>query len=133
MVIELHEKKNGKDRVTGRKILIGDKEITLRFTMPMWYRMEEEICILDDLYTMLSSQGRFAVDKLPALVAMMSGDAVTPKEVLRESDPATMKALIDEVMATVARAISMKETKYEDGSVHDETLEEIEKKGPAAD
>lgn len=132
MVIEIMEKKNGKDKVKEQKIFIGEKEIQLRFTMPMWYRMESEICILDDLYTMMHSEGRFAEDKIPALVALMSGDAVTPKEVLRETDPATMRALIDEIMAVIAQAISMKERKYDDDSVHDKTLEDIEKKGTGA-
>ena len=134
MVVEYREKdKQGKDRLKERKFFIGDKEIQLRFTMPMWYRMEEEICILDDVYTMMGSQDRFREDKIPALIAMMSGDVVTPKEVRREVDPATMKALIDEVTRVIAQAITMKEKKYDDDSVHDAVLEEIEKKEAGAD
>ena len=72
-------------------------------------------------------------DKIPALIAMMSGDAVTPKEVLRETDPATMKALIDECQNAIAKSITMREKKYDDDSVHDVVLEEIEKKEPGAD
>lgn len=129
MVIEYMEKdEHGKDRLKARKFYIGDKEITLRFTMPMWYRLEEEICILDDVYTMMGSQDRMHEDKIPALIALMSGDAVTPKEVRREIDPPTMKALIDEATRVIARAITMKEKKYEDNSVHDAVLEDIEKK-----
>lgn len=133
MVVEIREKKNGKDRTKERKIYIGEKEIRLRFTMPMWYRMEEEICVLDDLYTMMHSRERFHEDKIPALIALMSGDEVTPKEVLREIDPAAMKAVIEEIMDTVAKAVSMREKKYDDDSVHDAVLEEIEKKGARAD
>lgn len=129
MVIEYMEKdEHGKDRLKARKFFIGDKEITLRFTMPMWYRLEEEICILDDVYTMMGSQDRMHEDKIPALIALMSGDAVTPKEVRREIDPPTMKALIDETTRVIARAITMKEKKYDDNSVHDAVLEDIEKK-----
>lgn len=129
MVIEYMEKdEHGKDRLKARKFYIGDKEITLRFTMPMWYRLEEEICILDDVYTMMGSQDRMHEDKIPALIALMSGDAVTPKEVRREIDPPTMKALIDEATRVIARAITMKEKKYDDNSVHDAVLEDIEKK-----
>ena len=84
MVVEYMEKdKKGKERVKERKFFIGEKEITLKFTMPMWYRMEEEICILDDVYTIMGSKDRFQEDKIPALIALMSGDAVTPKEVRR--------------------------------------------------
>lgn len=134
MVIEYMEKdEHGKDRLKARKFFIGDKEITLRFTMPMWYRLEEEICILDDVYTMMGSQDRMHEDKLPALIALMSGDVVTPKEVRREIDPPTMKALIDEATRVIARAITMKEKKYDDDSVHDAVLEDIEKKEARAD
>lgn len=134
MVIEYMEKdEHGKDRLKARKFYIGDKEITLRFTMPMWYRLEEEICILDDVYTMMGSQDRMHEDKIPALIALMSGDVVTPKEVRREIDPPTMKALIDEATRVIARAITMKEKKYDDDSVHDAVLEDIEKKEARAD
>lgn len=129
MVVEYREKKkNGKENVKAREIFIGEKKITLRFTMPMWYRMEDEVCILDDLYTMMHSKGRFDEDKIPALIAIMSGDAVTPKEVKREIDPASMKALTEEIMKVVSEAITMKEKKYDDDSVHDAVLEDIEKK-----
>ena len=67
------------------------------------------------------------------LIALMSGDAVTPKEVRREIDPPTMKALIDEATRVIAKAITMKEKKYDDDSVHDAVLEEIEKKEARAD
>ena len=137
MVYEIVKKieKDGKirEKYAGTEIWLDGKKIELRFTMPMWYRLEKEICVLDDLYTMMHSQERFQEDKLPALIAMMSGDVVTPKEVLRETDPGTMRALIDEVEKVIAQAITMKEKKYDDDSVHDETLEEIEKKEPRAD
>lgn len=134
MVLEIYDKdEKGKDHLKETKILVAGKEIKLKFTLPIWIRMEEEICTLDDLYTMMHSKGRFKEDKIPALIAMMSGDEVTPKEVLRECDVATMRALIDEIMATAAKAMRMKEKKYDDDSVHDEVLEEIEKKEPKAD
>ena len=129
----VHRDENGKEKVVGEEIRVGGKVINLRLTMTMWYRMEEEICILDDLYTMMHEKGRFREDKLPALISMMSGDEITPKELLREADPATMRALIDKVTEVIAKAVTMREKKYDDDSVHDETLEEIEKKEPRAD
>ena len=130
-IIKKDEK--GKESIKETKIYIGEKEIQLRFTMTIWLRMEKEICILDDLYTMMHSEERFNENKLPALISMMSGDAVTPKEVLREADPATMKALIDNISLVITSALSMREKKYDDGSVHDEVLEEIEKKETKAE
>ena len=123
----------GRDEVIGRKIFINGKEVKMKFTMPIWYRMEDEICLLDDLYTMMHSKGRFKKDKIPALAAMMTGDEITADEILTEDDPATMRALLDEIQAVIAKAMTMKERKYDDDSVHDEVLEEIEKKGTKAD
>ena len=136
MVEEIYRKgkdRKEKDQLIRRRILIGEKEIKLKFTMPIWIQMEEQICTLDDLYTMMHSQERFHEDKIPALIALMSGGDVTPKEVLRECDVATMRALIDEIGKVAAEAMQMKEKKYDDDSVHDEVLEEIEKKEPQAD
>ena len=123
----------GRDEVIGRKIFINGKEVKMKFTMPIWYRMEDEICLLDDLYTMMHSKGRFKKDKIPALAAMMTGDEITADEILAENDPATMRALLDEIQAVIAKAMTMKERKYDDDSVHDEVREEIEKKGTKAD
>ena len=123
----------GRDEVIGRKIFINGKEVKMKFTMPIWYRMEDEICLLDDLYTMMHSKGRFKKDKIPALAAMMAGDEITADEILAEDEPATMRALLDEIQAVIAKAMTMKERKYDDDSVHDEVLEEIEKKGTKAD
>ena len=123
----------GRDEVIGRKIFINGKEVKMKFTMPIWYRLEDEICLLDDLYTMMHSKGRFKKDKIPALAAIMTGDEITADEILAEDEPATMRALLDEIQAVIAKAMTMKERKYDDDSVHDEVLEEIEKKGTKAD
>ena len=133
MVIELRTKKNGKDRITGQKILVAGKEVRLQFTMPIWLKMEDEICLLDDLYTMMHSKGRFEEDKIPKLVEILASGEITAAEVVAENDPATMRALIDEIQKVIAQAMTMKEKKYDDDSVHDETLEEIEKKETKAD
>ena len=63
----------------------------------------------------------------------MSGGTVTAKDILAEDDPTTMRALIDEIQRVIAQAMTMKEKKYDDDSVHDEVLEEIEKKEAKAD
>ena len=133
MVQDLIEKKNGKERVKKTRILVAGKEVKLKFTMPVWLKMEDEICLLDDLYTMMHSRGRFEEDKIPKLAEIMSDGTITAKEILAEDDPTTMRALIDEIQRVIAQAMTMKEKKYDDDSVHDEVLEEIEKKGTKAD
>ena len=138
MVREIYRKETDNkgrkmDVLVRREIWLGEKELKLKFTMPVWFRMEDEICTLDDLYTMMHERDRLKEGKIPLLVSIMSGGDVTPKEVLRESDPATMKAIMQEIMRVSAEAVTMKEKRYEDDSVHDEVLEEIEKKETKAD
>jgi hypothetical protein len=41
--------------------------------------------------------------------------------------------MLDEIQAVIAKAMTMKEKKYDDDSIHDEVLEEIEKKDKKAD
>ena len=130
-IIRKNEK--GKDEIVRTRIMINGKEARLRFTQKMWYRMEDEICVLDDLYTMMHSKGRFKKDKIPALAELMTGGEITAEEVIRDTDPATMRALIDEIQRVIAQAVTMKEKKYDDDSIHDEVLEEIEKKDHGAD
>ena len=130
-IIRKNEK--GKDEIVRTRIMINGKEARLRFTQKMWYRMEDEICVLDDLYTMMHSKGRFEEDKIPKLAEIMSDGTVTAKDILAEDDPTTMRALIDEIQRVIAQAMTMKEKKYDDDSVHDEVLEEIEKKETKAD
>lgn len=130
-IIRKNEK--GKDEIVRTRIMINGKEARLRFTQKMWYRMEDEICVLDDLYTMMHSKGRFKKDKIPALAELMTGGEITAEEVIRDTDPATMRALIDEIQRVIAQSVTMKEKKYDDDSIHDEVLEEIEKKDQGAD
>ena len=139
MIVEIYEKGKDsrgkpKDRLKDTKIYIGQKEINLKFTVPIYLRMEDEICTLDDLYSMLHGQDRWHEDKIPALVSLMTGGEVTPKEILQNSDVATLNALKDKIAEVVATSVRMREKKYDDDdSVHDEVLEEIEKKEAKAD
>ena len=134
MVQEIVRKNaRGRDETVGQKIFIGEKEVRLRFTMPMWFKMEDEICLMDDLYDMMHSKGRFGRGKMPALAELMSGGEITQDDVLKEEDPATIRALMEEIQNVIARAMTMREKKYDDNSIHDETLEDIEKKEKKAD
>ncbi len=134
MVREIVRKnEKGRDEVIRDEIYVNGKKVKLRFTMPMWFKLEEEIELLDDLYTMLHSKGRFKRGKFPALVQLMTDGEITEDDVLKEKDAATIKTLLDEVQNVITKAVTMKEKKYEDDSIHDEVLEEIEKKETRAD
>lgn len=123
----------GRDRPVAKKLFINGKELKLKFTMPIWRDLEERVCILDDVYTVLHSKDRLKKENIPTMAEILCRGEITADEIMEECDPATMQALIDEIVMVISRAISMKEKKYDDHSVHDETLEEIEKKEHRAD
>ena len=138
MIVEIYHRekdKKGKiqEELVEKKIIINGKEIELKFTMPIFLKMEEEIVTLDDLYEFLRAKDRFNVRKIPELVSLMSERVVSAKEVLEGSDVATLKKLVDEINRTVSKAVFMKEKRYDEDSVQDEVLEEIEKKETGAD
>lgn len=131
-IIRKNEK--GKNEVVRTRIMIGKKELKLQFTMPMWYRMEDEVCVMDELYDKMHSRGRFGKNAIPKLVEIMTDGEITAEEYMRNIDhPSTMRAVIDEIQRVIADAVTMKEKKYDDDSVHDVVLEEIEKKETRAD
>lgn len=133
MVRNVYLRDGKKEKLIRTEIVINDKIVNLRFTQPMWFKLEENICQLEDLYTMMHSKGRFEIDKFPAVVELMTDGTITAKEVVKDADPATMKALLEKVSEVIATSVTMREKRYDDDSVHDEVLEEIEKKDPKAD
>lgn len=129
-IVSVNEK--GKPQVSGQRITVNGKVLKLRFTMPMWYRMEDEICLLDDLYTELHGKGRLK-KIVPAMLEMMSGGEITKRDLQEESDPATMKAVIEEIQRVAAQSVSMKEKIQDEDEIHDKVLEDLEKKEQRAD
>lgn len=129
-IVSVNEK--GKPQVSGQRITVNGKVLKLRFTMQMWYRMEDEICLLDDLYTELHGKGRLK-KIVPAMLEMMSGGEITKRDLQEESDPATMKAVIEEIQRVVAQSVSMKEKIQDEDEIHDKVLEDLEKKEQRAD
>ena len=129
-IVSVNEK--GKPQVSGQRITVNGKVLKLRFTMQMWYRMEDEICLLDDLYTERHGKGRLK-KIVPAMLEMMSGGEITKRDLQEESDPATMKAVIEEIQRVVAQSVSMKEKIQDEDEIHDKVLEDLEKKEQRAD
>ena len=56
--------------MNGIKANIGGKEYTLRFTMQAWERLEDEVCLVDDLGDKLAGKGRIkAIMQVFAILA----------------------------------------------------------------
>ena len=113
-------------------IIIGGEEYNLQFTMPVWDRFENEICLVEEFDQVMTQKGR--LKKIPKLVSIMSVEPVTAEEVWEKMQPADVRNIIGEAREIIREGLKMKVTKDEDDNkVVDAVLEEIEKKGTGAD
>lgn len=113
-------------------IIIGGKEYNLQFTMPVWKRFEDEICMVEELDSVMVQKGRLA--KVPKIVAIMSVEQpVNAEEIWNAMQPSDVRNIIGEVREVIRDALRMKVEKDEDDKVVDVVLEEIEKKETGAD
>lgn len=111
-------------------IIIGNKEYNLQFTMPVWKRFEDEICLVEELDTVMTQKGRLS--KIPKIVAIMSVEPADAEEIWNNMKPSDVRNIIGEVREVVREGLRMKVEKDEDDKVVDVVLEEIEKKGTGA-
>ena len=113
-------------------IIIGGKEYNLQFTMPVWDRLENEICMVEEFDQVMMQKGRLR--KAAKLVSIMSVEPVTAEEVWEKMQPYDVRNIIGEAREIIRERLKMKVTKDEDDNkVVDAVLEEIEKKGTGAD
>lgn len=112
-------------------IIIGGKEYELQFTMPVWDRMENELCLVEEFDQVMMQKGRLR--KAAKLVSIMSTTEVTAEEIWNSMQPADVRNIIGEAREIIREGLRMKVEKEEDNKVVDAVLEEIEKKGTGAD
>ena len=112
-------------------IIIGGKEYELQFTMPVWDRMENELCMMEEFDQVMMQKGRLR--KVVKLVSIMSTTEVTAEEIWNSMQPADVRNIIGEAREIIREGLKMKVEKEEDNKVVDAVLEEIEKKETGAD
>ena len=113
-------------------IIIGGKEYNLQFTMPVWNRLEEEICLVEEFDQVMMQKGRLR--KAAKLVSIMSVEQpVDTEEIWNTMQPADVRNIIGEAREVIREGLKMKVKSDEDDKVVDVVLEEIEKKETGAD
>ena len=112
-------------------IIIGGKEYELQFTMPVWDRMENELCMMEEFDQVMMQKGRLR--KVVKLVSIMSTTEVTAEEIWNSMQPADVRNIIGEAREIIREGLKMKVEKEEDNKVVDAVLEDIEKKETGAD
>ncbi len=112
-------------------IIIGGKEYNLQFTMPVWDRMENEICMIEEFDEVMMQKGRLR--KVAKLVSIMSVEKADAEEIWKAMEPADVRNIIGEAREVIREKMKMKVKKDdEDNKVVDVVLEEIEKKETGA-
>ena len=113
-------------------IIIGGKEYNLQFTMQVWDRMENEICMVEEFDEVMMQKGRRR--KVAKLVSIMSVEKADAEEIWKAMEPADVRNIIGEAREVIREKLKMKVKKDdEENKVVDAVLEEIEKKGTGAD
>ena len=112
-------------------IIIGEKEYELQFTMPVWDKMENELCLVEEFDQTMAQKGRLR--KVAKLVSIMSTTQVTAEEIWNSMEPADVRNIIGEAREVIRAALKMKvKTDEDENKVVDAVLEEIEKKETGA-
>lgn len=112
-------------------ITIGNHEYELQFTMPIWDKIEEQVCMVEQLDDTLMKKGR--LHKIALLVAIMAVEQpVAAERIFRDMEPADVRPVVTEIRRVINKALKMRTQQGED-KVVDEVLEELEKKETQAD
>lgn len=111
-------------------IIIGGKEYNLRFTMAVWERLENEICMVEEFDETMVQKGRLR--KAAKLVSIMSEEPVTAEEIWNAMQPSDVRNIVGEAREIIREGLKMKVKKDDEDKVVDVVLEEIEKKGTEA-
>lgn len=111
-------------------IIIGGKEYNLQFTMPVWDKMENEICMVEEFDNVMMQKGRLR--KTAKLVSIMSEEPVSADDIWNAMKPEDVRNIIGEAREVIRAGLKMKVKTEEDNKVVDVVLEEIEKKGTGA-
>lgn len=103
--------------------VVCGKEYTLRFDMESWEKIEDDVCMIDDLGEKLAGKGRIrAIAQVFAILAKADFD-----EIWKDAKPGEMRAMTKAIWAAINAGMHMETEKGSDREV-DVTLEEIEKK-----
>ena len=112
-------------------ISLGNHEIELQFTMPVWEKIEEQVGLIDDFDNIMNSRGRLR--KVALMTAIMNvRQPCSAEEIYRLMEPSDVRIMVAEIRRVIGRGLKMN-TKKDEDKVVDEVLEELEKKETRAE
>lgn len=105
-------------------VKLSGENVPLRFDMAAWERLEDELCLLDELADKLTQRGR--IKALAQVLAILSGKQA---DAIRAAmKPADVRTLTQAAWLTINEGMKMDTTPDGEDQVIDLTLKEIEKK-----
>lgn len=103
---------------------LAGENVPLRFDMAAWERLEDELCLLDDLADKMAERGRIKV--LTQVLAILSGKQ---EEAIRAAMyPGQVRTLTQAMWLAINEGMRMETAPEGEDEVIDVTLKEIEKK-----
>ena len=109
--------------MTNITAVLRGKEYTLKFDMETWEKLEDEVCLIDDLGEKLAGRGRITAI-LQVFTILARADL---EEVRQNARPSDMRKMTQAIWAAINAGMKMETERGGDREV-DVTLEEIEKK-----
>lgn len=105
---------------------------SLRFTMDIWARIENEICMIGDIGEKISS-GKGRLQTAVKIAAIMTGDEkIAAATIWGEMEPRDLRTLNNAITQAITENLAMETEKEDEDAVHDVLLEEIEAKKETA-
>ena len=105
---------------------------SLRFTMDVWEKLENDVCMIGDIGEKISS----GKDRLRAAVkigAIMAADeTVTEETIWANMEPRDLRVLNNAISQAIAENLAMETETEDENAVHDVVLEELEAKKETA-
>ena len=101
-------------------------ELSLRFTMDVWERLENEICMIGDIGEKVST-GKDRLRMSAKIGAIMAADeTVTEETIWANMEPRDLRTLNDSITRCISENLAMETETEDENAVHDVVLEELE-------
>lgn len=110
----------------------GGYAFTLRFTMDIWERLENEVAMIGDIGEKISA-GKNRLRASAQVAAILADDEnVTSDTIWQAMVPADLRRLNTAITLCISENLKMETTQEDEGEIHDVILEEIEAKKETA-
>ena len=107
-------------------------ELSLRFTMDIWAKLESEICMIGDIGDKITND-KDRLHTAVRIAAIMTGnEKIAAATIWGNMEPRDLRALNDSITRCISENLAMETETEDENAVHDVVLEELEAKKETA-